>query len=124
METYEIAGKAYPLAFTLGAMEQVDGLCGGVENIATAFDGKPMKEQIELLVEILHALLRGGRDHCLAGGEDAAEPPAKDLLRAALFPRDILPVKTAIYAAMTEGMSRTVEVEAPAPKNAGTTRDG
>lgn len=121
METYEIMGRDYPLAFTLGAMDRVSELCGGMDKVATAFDDKPVQEQTALLVDLLHALLIGGRDYLRAAGDDAAEPPNKNQLKAGLFPRDIQDAKLAIFEAMTQGMKRTVQVE-PGPKNAGTTR--
>lgn len=121
MKTYEIMGTAYPLAFTLGAMDRVMELCGGIDKVATAFDGKPAQDQTALLVDLLHALLIGGRDYLRAAGDEAAEPPTKIQLKAGLFPRDIQDAKLAIFEAMTEGMKRTVTVE-PDPKNVGTTR--
>lgn len=120
MRTYEFMGTAYPLAFTLSAMDRVVELCGGIDKVATAFDDKPMQEQTALLVELLHALLIGGRDYLRATGDEAPEPPTKVQLKAGLFPRDIQEAKLAIFEAMTDGMKRTVTVE-PDPKNAETT---
>ena len=123
MRTYEIMGTPYPLAFTLGAMDRVTELCGGIDKVSTVFDGKSTGEQTALLVELLHALLIGARDYLRALGEDAPEPPDKIKLRAGLFPRDIQDAKLAIFEAMTEGMKRTVAVETD-PKNAEATQSG
>ena len=86
MTTIKIAGQEYPLALTLGAMEQLDEMCGGIENAAKVFDGKKMGQIVETLVKMLGILIRGGCDYMAAEGQDAPKPQMKTPSRPAFFP--------------------------------------
>ena len=123
MVTYTVHGTAYPLALTLGAMEGLDSLCGGIEHIDTAFDGKGTMQILSIAINMLAVLLRGGYDYLREQGEEAVKPPSREALMVSLFPRDIKGARTAIYQAIAEGMGRTVDVEADG-KNAGATQGG
>lgn len=120
MTSYTIGGKAYPMVLTLWAMGELDELCGGFEHVGEAFNGKTAMQAIDTAVKMLAILLRGGHDYSREMGEDPASVPAEEALRSLLLPRDITPVKEAIFRSMAESMGRTVEVE-PDPKNADAT---
>lgn len=122
MTTIKIAGQEYPLALTLGAMEQLDEMCGGIENAAKVFDGKKMGQIVETLVKMLGILIRGGCDYIAAEGQDAPKAPNEAAIKAGLLPRDIPAAKTALFQAMADSMGRTVDVE-PDLKNGGATQD-
>lgn len=122
MTTIKIAGQEYPLALTLGAMEQLDEMCGGIENAAKVFDGKKMGQIVETLVKMLGILIRGGCDYMAAEGQDAPKAPNDNAIKSGLLPRDIPAAKTALFQAMADSMGRTVDVE-PDPKNGGATQD-
>ena len=111
MVTYNIGGRDYPLALTLGAMSELDTLCGGFEHASAAFDGKSTMQIIDTAVKMLSILLRGGYDHCRELGEEPIKPPSEAALRVLLLPRDITPIKEAIFRSMAESMQRTVDVE-------------
>ena len=117
MVTYSAGGRDYPLALTLGAMDELDRLCGGFEHVSSIFDGKSTMQVINTAVQVLSILLRGGYDHLRELGGTPEEPPTAEALRSLLLPKDIKPAKEAIFRSMAESMGRTVEVE-PA-KNAG-----
>ena len=119
MVTYSIGDQAYPLALTLGAMDELDKLCGGFENVTAAFDGKSMVQIIDITVQMLAILLRGGYHHLIEMGEAPKDPPTAEALRSLMLSKDIGPTKEAMFQAMAESMGRTVEVE-PA-KNGETT---
>lgn len=120
MTTFTINGKAYPMALTLGAMEDMDALCGGFENAADAFEGKTLMETVQVLVQMLRILLSGGQEYTASMGGDPLEAPAVDTIKASLMPKDIPEAKTKVFQALAESMGRTVDVE-PDPKNAETT---
>ena len=122
MTTIKIAGQEYPLALTLGAMEQLDEMCGGIENAAKVFDGKKMGQIVETLVKMLGILIRGGCDYLAIEGQEAPKAPTENAIKAGLLPRDIPAAKTALFQAMAGSMGRTVDVE-PDPKNGGATQD-
>lgn len=123
MRTIAIGGKDYPLALTLGAMEVMDGVCGGFENAGKMFDGKRAAELVSMVVKILHILMEGGRDYVAAQGGKPSEVPDEHSLRHLFLVKDMAEVKTTIFAAMAESMVRTVDVE-PDPKNAKATQSG
>lgn len=122
MTTIKIAGQEYPLALTLGAMEQLDEMCGGIENAAKVFDGKKMGQIVETLVKMLGILIRGGCDYLAIEGQEAPKAPTENAIKAGLLPRDIPTAKTALFQAMADSMGRTVDVE-PDQKNGGATQD-
>ena len=122
MTTIKIAGQEYPLALTLGAMEQLDEMCGGIENAAKVFDGKKMGQIVKTLVKMPGILIRGGCDYMAAEGQDAPKAPNENAIKAGLLPRDIPTAKTALFQAMADSMGRTVDVE-PDQKNGGATQD-
>ena len=120
MVTYPINGVDYPLALTLGAMEKLDALLGGMEHVDDAFTGKSTVGIIQTVVAMLRILMEGGRDYIRGLDQEAMDPPSEEQMLALLFPKDIKDAKAAIFAAMAEGMGRTVDVE-PNPKNAAAT---
>lgn len=120
MTSYTIGGKEYPMVLTLGAMGELDELCGGFEHVGEAFDGKTAMQAIDTAVKMLAILLRGGYDYSREMGENPASVPAEEALRSLLLPKDFAPLKAAIFQSMAESMGRTVEVE-PDPKNADAT---
>lgn len=115
MTTYPLKGHDYPLAMTLRAMALLDKEYGGVENMEGIFADKSVAEVLETCVGVLSALMRGGYDYCVANGDEAVEPPAKEAIAALVFPKDAPAIKSAIFAAMTESM--TPDVKAKASKN-------
>lgn len=123
MTTINISGREYPMALTLGAMSQLDEMCGGFDHVSDAFDGKTTMQVVDTLVQMLSILIRGGCDYQRGMGLDAPEPLRAEALQASLLPKDIAAAKDAIFRAMAESMGRTVDVETDS-KNAGATQDG
>lgn len=122
MVTYAVGGKDYPLALTLGAMTDLDTLCGGFEHVSAAFDGKTTIQVIDTAVKMLAILMRGGYAYLSEMGENPPDPPKETVLLSLLQPKDIGSIKMAIFRAMSESMGQSVEVEAD-QKNGETTRD-
>ena len=123
MTTYAINGSDYPMALTLGAMEELDKFCGGSQHAADALDAKTLMETVTVLVQMLRILMEGGRCYSAANGADAKPVPSLEEIKASMMPKDIPSAKERLFRALAEGMGRTVDVE-PDPKNAETTPAG
>ena len=80
MTTIKIAGQEYPLALTLGAMEQLDEMCGGIENAAKraldALDEEGEDKSGGIDDEVHEHGAQAARDHARDGTEERAR--AKD----------------------------------------------
>lgn len=121
MVTYKVKGKDLPMALTLKAMDEMDTLYGGIENMAAAFDGKNAMGVLSSCIDMLIILMKGGMDYQIEMEGHAEDIPSKDTLSCLLMPKDIPEIKTAIFTAIKESMNREVELE-PDPKNAETTQ--
>lgn len=120
MITYNVGGRDYPLALTLGGLGSLDALCGGFEHVTDAFDGKSTMQIIDTAVKMLSILLQGGYDYHKELGEDPLKPPSERSLLLLLMPKDVAGIRETIFQALAESMRRTVDVEPE--KNAETTQ--
>ena len=112
MITYNVGGRDYPLALTLGGLGSLDALCGGFEHVTAAFDGKSTMQIIDTAVKMLSILLQGGYD--------PLKPPSERSLLLLLMPKDVAGIRETIFQALAESMTWTVDVEPE--KNAETTQ--
>jgi hypothetical protein len=118
----EIAGKKYPLNFSVKAAKEVSKRYGDISNIGDAFTGKPMDEMMDEASWILALLIEQGVAYKkIVEGEDI-KPLTKDELEIVMGVVDFAGLKDTLLGAMTAGMKREVEVE-PDTKNAETTQD-
>lgn len=118
----EIAGKKYPLNFSVKAAKEVSKRYGDISNIGDAFTDKTMDEMMDEANWILALLIEQGVAYKkIVEGEDI-KPLTKDELEIVMGVVDFANLKDTLLGAMTAGMKREVEVE-PDPKNAETTQD-
>lgn len=105
MTTVKIAGREWPLKFTLDAMDAIEAATGKTIDALT-FRVKTRQDREELLA-VLAELLRAG-----SPGEDTPDAA----LRAALTPGELMSAMRRISDAISEGMR--METDAPAEDEA------
>ena len=117
----EIAGRKYPLNFSLAAAEKVAERYGDITNIGDAFTDKPVAEMISEMAWIFALLIEQGAAYKrIVDGEDV-KGVTQDDLKVIMGFADFMGMQETLFAAMAAGMGREVEVE-PDPKNAKTTQ--
>ncbi|HHX36603.1 MAG TPA: hypothetical protein GX717_01320 [Clostridiaceae bacterium] len=117
----EIAGKKYPLNFSVKAAKEVAKRYGDISNIGDAFTDKTMDEMMDEANWILALLIEQGVAYKkIVDGEDI-KALTKDELEIVMGVVDFADLKDTLLSAMTAGMKREVEVE-PDPKNAEATQ--
>lgn len=118
----EIAGKKYPLNFSVKAAKEVSKRYGDISNIGDAFSGKTMDEMMDESSWILALLIEQGVAYKkIVEGEDI-KALTKEELEVVMGVVDFADLKDILLGAMMAGMKREVEVETD-PKNAETTQD-
>ena len=118
----EIAGKKYPLNFSVKAAKEVAKRYGDIANIDKAFNSKTMDEMMGEANWILALLIEQGVAYKkIVEGEDV-KGLKEDELEIVMGVVDFADLKDTLLGAMTAGMEREVEVE-PDTKNAETTQD-
>lgn len=118
----EIAGRKYPLNFSVRAAEVMAEWFGGLENIEQVFSNRPAHEMLGDVRRIIALLIEQGVAYRkLVDGVDAPSITADELgIILSVGDTDVL--KGALLAAMRVGMKQTVETE-PDPKNGDATPD-
>lgn len=117
----ELAGKKYPLNFSVKAAKEVSARYGGLENIDKAFSAKSVDAMMDEVIWLLSVLIGQGVAYKrIVDGEDAPNITAEEL-EVVLGVADLTTLKDQIMDAMVGGMSREVEVEVD-QKNAKTTQ--
>jgi len=118
----EIAGRKYPLNFSVKAAKEVAKRYGDITNIDKAFDNKTLDEMMDEATWILALLIEQGVAYKkVMDGEDI-KALTKEELEVVMGVVDFTDIKETLLSAMTAGMKREVEVEQD-PKNAKTTQD-
>lgn len=118
----EIAGKKYPLNFSLKAAREVAKRYGDISNVTDAFNGKAVDEMMDEAAWILALLLQQGAEYKkVVDGEDI-KIFTKGELEVVLGVADFAGLKETLMDAMLAGMKREIEVE-PDIKNAEATQD-
>lgn len=117
----EIAGKKYPLNFSIRAAKEVAKKYGDISNVGDAFTDKPMDEMMDEATWILALLIdQGAAYKRVVDGEDI-KAPTQEELEVIMGVADFANIKDTLMGAMMAGMKREIEVE-PNPKNAKTTQ--
>lgn len=112
----EIAGKKYPLNFSVKAAKEVSKRYGDISNIGDAFTDKTMDKMMDEANWILALLIEQGVAYKkIIEGEDL-KGLTQDELEVVMGVVDFADLKDRLLSAMTAGMKREVEVE-PDPKN-------
>jgi len=116
----EIAGKQYPLNFSVSAAKEVAERYGSIENLADAIQEKDSAGAMCEIVWLLALLMKQGANwYRIMEGVDR-EVLTAEQLESVLGVYDIIDMQECLFAAMTAGAERTVEVEEG--KNAETTQ--
>lgn len=118
---YELAGKVYPLNFSLKASKEVAARYGTVEGAADAISERSTEEALDEISWILALLMDQGAKYVKITEDRDVEPLSKDNLEIVLGMADISSMRDTLFGAMTAGMDREVLVEID-PKNAETTQ--
>lgn len=118
----EIAGKKYPLNFSVKAAKEVSKRYGDIENVSDAFTDKEMSEMMDEATWILALLIEQGVAYKKIVEGEELTAPTKDELEIIMGVADFADLKDTLLGSMMAGMEREVEVE-PDPKNAKTTQD-
>jgi len=117
----EIAGRKYPLNFSIRAAKEVAKKYGDISNVGDAFTDKPMDEMMDEATWILALLIdQGAAYKRVVDGEDI-KAPTQEELEVIMGVADFANLKDTLMGAMMAGMKREIEVE-PNPKNAKTTQ--
>lgn len=117
----EIAGRKYPLNFSIRAAKEVAKKYGDISNVGDAFTDKPMDEMMDEATWILTLLIdQGAAYKRVVNGEDI-KAPTQEELEVIMGVADFANIKDTLMGAMMAGMKREIEVE-PNPKNAKTTQ--
>lgn len=119
---FEIAGKKYPLNFSVKAAEMIGERYGDISEIGKAFDGDNASKMLSEFVWLLSVLIDQGCAYKrIVSGDDIAAPSLDDL-KVIIGMQDFIARKSELMNAIVSGMKPTVEVE-PDAKNADTTQD-
>lgn len=118
----EIAGRKYPLNFSVKAAKEVSERYGDISNIGDAFEGKSTSEMMDEANWILALLIEQGVAYKKIVDGEEVKGLTQDDLEVVMGVVDFADLKNTLLGAMTAGMRREVEVE-PDPKNAETTQD-
>jgi len=117
----EIAGKKYPLNFSVKAAKEVSKRYGDISNIGDAFSGKAIAEMMDEANWILALLIEQGVEYKKIVEGEEIKGLTQDELEIVMGVTDFSNLKATLLGAMTAGMKREVEVEPE--KNAETTQD-
>ena len=115
---FEVAGKSYPLNFSVKVARQIDEEFGGLENFDSIMDCG-IGKALTALCALLHSMMADGATYLrLTEGRDI-EVPTLDELETLLGFSDSGSMKEAVTRAAGIGSEATVEVEV-SEKNAET----
>lgn len=118
---FEIAGKKYPLNFSVKAARVVDERFGGLDNVKGIFGWGNIAESLYNISFMLSLLMEQGAAYKeIVEGEKITLPTA-DELDTLIGAPDVVRAQTAIFEAVGISMKTTVEVE-PDAKNAEATQ--
>lgn len=119
--TLQLAGKQYPLNFSVAAARQIDERYGGMEKLSQAFDGGSIGRMMGTLSDVMYLLMQQGAAYeKLVNGREVELPTAEEL-DVLMGMQDFAVIQKTLFEAMGVGAKATVEV-APDAKNADATR--
>lgn len=118
----EIAGKRYPLNFSVKAAREFSERYGGLENIDKAFEDKSVNEMLDEVTWMLFLLIEQGAAYKKIVDGEVIDILTIEELEIVVGVPDLENLQVSLLGAMSAGMSREVEVE-PDQKNAETTQD-
>lgn len=115
----EIAGKKYPLSFSLGAAKKIANKYGSLEKafnkMTTAKE--TTSEMLESLVFILSVLIKQGCDYMRIFEGAEIKPISEEEIENVISISDIERIANAVIAAMNSSQKKEIETKVN-PKNA------
>lgn len=118
----EIAGSKCPLNFSTKAVKEITARYGSIDAVGSVFSEKAPDEALTELIWLIALLNKQGVAYKkIVDGEDAKCFSIEEL-EVVIGVSDLMILKDSLVAAMTQGMTQTVEVETD-PKNAKATQD-
>ena len=118
----EIAGRKYPLNFSVKAAKEVSKRYGDIANVGDAFANKPLDEMMDEANWLLALLIDQGIQYKKIIEGEELKGITKDELEIVMGVTDFADLKDTLLCAMTAGMKREVEVNQD-PKNAEATQN-
>lgn len=118
---FELAGKTYPLNFSVAAAKEIDEKYGGFENLSGVFSWKGVEAAMKDCFWTLRLLMEQGAAYRQLFDGERVELPTPEEMEILLGGPDIKRMQEAIHEALGLGMTATVEVD---EKNGETTRNG
>lgn len=120
---FELAGKKYPLNFSVKAARMVDEKYGGIEKLANAFDGSSgIGKMMTTLTDIMHVLMEQGAAYQKITDGKETDIPSLDEFEVLIGMGDITMLQQSLFEAIGIGSTATVETE-PDTKNEKTTQN-
>ncbi|MEL7610599.1 MAG: hypothetical protein AAGU74_13990 [Bacillota bacterium] len=117
----EIAGIKCPLNFSTKAVKEITARYGSIEAVGNAFSGKAADEALTELIWLIGLLNEQGAAYRkIIDGKDEKCFTLEEL-EIVIGVADLMTLKDSLFAAMTQGMRPTIEVESD-PKNATATQ--
>lgn len=107
----DIAGKAYPLNFSVKAARTIDEKYGGIEKMAESFENEGVGKIMSVLSDVTHLLMEQGAAYERLINEKEIEVPSADDLEIMLGMQDFKVLQETLFKAMGIGAAPTVEVE-------------
>lgn len=119
----EIAGTKYPLNFSLKAAKEVsEKYDGDISKIATVLTGEDLMVAMAEMIWLLELLISQGVEYMRITESEERKGITIEELEVVVCAGDFVRLNVIAMNAITNGMSREVEVE-PDPKNEMTTQD-
>lgn len=127
--TVTLVGNEYPLCLTVAALDEINALCGGLENLGNYMAGAPAdaaeaeKKVIDAgraamaIAQVLGILIAAGEENrqvlAALNGEicEARDVPNELEVPHLMRPADIIPCQKAVLEVIAQGMEQTVEVD-------------
>ncbi len=124
-----LAGTEYPLCLTVAALEEIETLCGGLENLGNYMAGVPADvteseagavnagRAANATAQVLGVLIAAGEENrqvlAALNGEicEARDVPNELKVPHLMRPADMVPCQKAVWEAIAQGMGQTVEVD-------------
>ncbi len=119
----EIAGKKYPLNFSLKAAKKLAEKYGDIQNIGDALNTQNTSQQMETATFMLYILIDQGCAYKRIMEEEDIKAPTLEELEIIVGVADFANISQTLMDAMTAGMKPTIETEPEEPKNAKATQE-
>ncbi len=108
---FELAGKKYPLNFSVKAARIVDEEFGSLDNVSGVFGWKDITNSLYNVSRLLQILMEQGAEYNRLVSGEKVDTPSADEIEVLIGAPDLKRAQTAIFEAIGIGSATTVEVE-------------